>query len=247
MTDNSQNLDHLLAQWPFSSGQVLVRRITGEDGRDLLQMRVDLGILQLETVGRPDGQRPGGFDTYYDFLVATAFEEGTAFKLDEKQCVEVDREFYQFYHRRVCWLALKSYSAAVSDAEHTLGLMDFTSANAPDDQWALIHEQYRPFVLFHKVQAATLVALEENEPDAAVGMLDTGLKDIVQLFEAHGAQERFQDDPFVLKLQEMRTAIVEQYDLGPTLAEQLANAIAEEQYELAAKIRDHIDRRHGRK
>ena len=222
-------------------------RYRREDGRELLQMRVDLGVLQLEATGRPDGVKPGGFETYYDYLVATAFEQGPQFKLDERQCIEVDREFYQFYHRRICWLTLGDYVAALKDAKHTLALMDFTSANAPDDRWALLHEQYRPFVLFHKVQAEALIALEKSEPDDAVELLDEGLKELEQLFDSYEAEEHFADDPFVMKLKEMRTAIVDQYALGPTLAEQLANAIAKEQYELAAKIRDRIARHHGHK
>ena len=29
--------------------------------------------------------------------------------MTEEQCQEVDREFVQFYHRRVCWLTLREY------------------------------------------------------------------------------------------------------------------------------------------
>ena len=243
MSDNSQPMDDLLNEWPFTTGQILVRQIAAEDGRDLVQMRVDLGVLQLETTGRPDGEKPEGFDTYYDYLVATAFEEGPGFELSEEQCVEVDREFYQFYHRRICWLALKEYALAASDAEHTLALMNFTSANAPDEEWAMMHEQYRPFVLFHKIQASALDALESTEPDRAMKTIDQGLSDIEHLFIEHDAQEHFEGDPFVVKLREMRKAVVEHYHLGPSLAEQLAEAIAEEHYELAAQIRDRIAHR----
>ncbi len=243
MSDHSLTLDDLLSKWPFTPEQILVRRIVAEDGRDLVQMRVDLGVLQLETSGRPDGEKPGGFDTYYDYLVATAFEEGTDFKLTEEQCAQVDREFYQFYHRRICWLALKEYALAVSDAKHSLTLMDFTSANTPDEEWASMHERYRPFVLFHKIQATALVALESTEPDTAIKTLDTGLTEIEQLFEEHDALEHFEGDPFVVKLREMRSAVVDQFHLGPSLADQLAEAISEEQYELAAQIRDRISHR----
>jgi hypothetical protein len=257
LADNSDNLDHLLKAWPFTEGEVLVRCIAGDDGRELLQMRVDLGVLQLETRGRPDGQQPEGFETYYDYLIATAFAEGEGFQLSEQQCMEVDREFYQFYHRRVCWLALKKYSAAMRDAEHTLALMDFTSANTPDPEWAQLHEQYRPFVLFHKIQAEALVGLQRSAPHAAIQTLDRGLAEVERLFEGRGAGEYFEEDPFVLKLREMREAVFEHYRVEPTLedptpfqlslAEQLADAIAKEQYELAAKIRDRIAiRRRGK-
>lgn len=245
MSDHADQFDKILQEWSFEPGQVQVRQIEGKDGRELLQMRVDMGLLQMEISGRPDGQAPDGFETYFDYLVAQAFEEGDGFQLDDEQCTEVDREFYQFYHRRICWLTMREYAAAIKDATHTLSLMDFTSAYAPDPEWSLLHEQYRPFVLFHKVQATALMHLEENEPEPAVQAIDNGLKQLQQVFEKHEAGEFFEEDSFVQKLQEMRTAIVEQYELGPSLAEQLAEAIEQEQYELAAKLRDRMTRPGG--
>jgi hypothetical protein len=220
-----------------------VRRVAGRDGRPVLQMRVDMGLLQLETTGRPDGERPHGLPTYYDYLVSAAFDEGPQFELNEERRVEIDREFYQFYHRRICWLALQEYANAATDAEHSLRLMDFTSANSADRQWAVMHEQYRPFVMFHHVQARALVKLQENDPAAAVEILTSGLESLRKLFGAHGAEEQFEDDLFVTKLREMQASIKSQFSLGPSLAEQLAQAVADEQYELAAKLRDKLARR----
>lgn len=245
MSQSSQHLDHLLAKWPFSPGQVLVRQIQGEDDRELLQMRIDMGVLQMETEGRPDGERPEGFDTYYDYLVSLAFEEGQDFQLDDVRCTQIDREFYQYYHRRICWLTLKKYAEAVEDAKHTLSLMDFSTSYAPDPEWSLVHEQYRPFVMFHMIQASALLALEGNDPRPAVETIDKGLDSLYEIFEKHDASEHFDEDGFVVKLREMRAAIKEHYELGPSLAEQLAEAIAAEQYELAAELRDRMGHQGG--
>lgn len=240
------NLDSLLQNWEFEPGRPLVRRALGADGREVLQMRVDMGVLQLEPEGRPDGSRPGGFPTYYDYLVAAAFEEGPSFAFDDARRVEIDREFYQLYHRRICWLALQDYGRAAADAEHTLRLMDFTSANATDRPWAMMHEQYRPFVMFHQIQAEALLHLEGDRPDEAATRVTRGLDDLAKLFEAHGASEHFDKDIFVVKLREMLESIKTQYKIGPSLAEQLAAAIAAEQYELAAKLRDQLATRDAR-
>ena len=215
-----------------------MREARGHDGRNVLQMRVDMGILQMETTGRPDGSKPAGFETYLKHLVSLASAAGPDFHLDEEQCAEIDREFYQYYHRRICWLTLKKYAEAVQDAEHTLALMDFSATHAPDPEWSLLHEQYRPFVMFHKIQATALLDLEKTDPKAALGTLDQGLSSLADVFEKHDALEHFDDDGFVMKLREMRDAIVEHYKLGPTLAEQLDAAIANEEYELAAELRD---------
>jgi hypothetical protein len=245
MSDSPRHcdIDRLLRDWAFVPGRPVVRRVAGSDGRDVLQMRVDMGVLQLETSGRPDGERPQGFPTYYDFLVAAAFAEGPQFELNEERRVEIDREFYQFYHRRICWLALQEYAQAAADAEHTLRLMDFTSANAADRQWAVMHEQYRPFVMFHHVQSRALTKLQENDPAGASGVISNGLEAMAKLFAAHDAEEHFDEDLFVVKLREMQESIKSQFSLGPSLAEQLAEAVATEQYELAAKLRDKLARR----
>jgi hypothetical protein len=234
------DLTALFSAWTFEPGRPLVRKISAADGREVLQMRVDMGVLQLEITGRPDGSRPQGFPTYYDYLVAAAFDEGQGFELTEERRVEIDREFYQFYHRRICWLALQDYAAAAADAEHTLRLMDFTSANAADRQWAVMHEQYRPFVMFHQVQSQALTRLQASDPAGAVTVIDGGLTAMAKLFAQHDAEEHFDDDLFVQKLREMQASIKSQFSLGPSLAEQLAEAVAGEQYELAAKLRDKL-------
>ena len=241
MARRAQHLDNYFADWPFVPGQVLVREIKGVDSRPLLQMRVDMGIIQMEVTGRPDGVRPEGFETYYDYLLSLSFAEGPAFQLDGQRCGEIDREFYQFYHRRVCWLTLNRYAEAIADAEHTLSLMDFSAASAPDAQWAMLHEQYRPFVMFHRIQALALVELEKSNPRGAVEAVDAGLASLRKLFESQSSLEEYEEDTFVEKLREMRDSIAKHYEIGPSLAEQLAQAIAAEQYELAAKLRDRMD------
>ena len=64
------DISDLLSSWEFQPGQVLVRRFTGQDGREKLQLRVDLGLLQMNMDGRPDGKRPHGYDSLFDYYQA---------------------------------------------------------------------------------------------------------------------------------------------------------------------------------
>ena len=50
----------ILSKWKHKPGEVAVRCIAGRDGRPKIQMRLDLGLLQMEQDGRPDGRRPHG-------------------------------------------------------------------------------------------------------------------------------------------------------------------------------------------
>ena len=210
------DLDRLLRDWAFVPGRPLVRRVAGTDGRDVLQMRVDMGLLQLEAVGRPDGERPHGFPTYYDYLVSAAFEEGPQFELNDERRVEIDREFYQYYHRRICWLALHEYARAAADAEHTLRLMDFTRPTRPTAQWAVMHEQYRPFVMFHQVQSHGADQAAGERPGGGGGRSSAqGSTRSPSCSPQHDAEEHFDEDLFVVKLREMQESIKSQFSLGP--------------------------------
>lgn len=240
------DIDRILQQWAFEPGEISARIIRAVDGREVLQMRVELGVLQLETKGRPDGQRPGGADTYFDFLKAEATRAGDGFELDTEQCIEADREFMQYYHRRMCWLALREFRRAALDADHTLAFMDFVRDHSPDEEWTVSHEQYRPFVLFHRVQAATLARLEEAGPADAIEELKAGVQRFRDLFSEFDAEEQFEDDELVQRLFELRDTLRNQYHLKPSLSDQLASAVEAEQYELAAKLRDELSRRHGK-
>ena len=48
----AEHIDPILRNWPYDPQTLSVRKVKGPDGRDVLQMRVDLGILQLEATGR---------------------------------------------------------------------------------------------------------------------------------------------------------------------------------------------------
>jgi hypothetical protein len=247
MAKRPQHIDDIFENWPYEFGEVAARKVRGKDGRPVLQLRLDMGLMQMEIDGRPDGVRPEGFPTYYDYLLSLSFEEGQDFELDGERCMEIDREFVQFYHRRMGWLALRDFRRAMADAEHTLALMDFSSAHAPEEQWALMHEQYRPFVIFHHTQAAALAEIDDLNPDNAVAAIDAGLAKMEAVFEHHDAEEEFGEDELVQRLREMKDALANHYEVEQPLSDQLADAIAHERYELAAELRDKIARHSDRR
>ena len=240
------NIDRILREWPYDPQGISVRKKKGDDGREVLQMRLDLGLLQLETTGRPDGQRPQGAPTYYDYLVGRTLTEGDDYIMTEEECEEADREFVQYYHRRICWLALREFDRAVADADHTLRMMDFCRDHSPDEQWTLSHEQYRPFVLFHRTQAAALAALSDRGAEAAVEEITKGLAQMRQVFLDYDAEDEFEEDELVQRMVELRESLRQHFRVGRTLKEQLEDAIANEKYELAAEIRDELNRRDSR-
>lgn len=238
-----RHIDTILRDWEYEPGEVAARLIRGGDGREVVQMRIDMGILQLEVEGRPDGAKPGGAETYFDYLLAVVVHDGKEFVLSEEQCAECDREFVQFYQRRICWLALREFRRAVRDADHSLAFMDFVRQHSPNEDWTMSHEQYRPFILFHRTQAAALAELEDDGPEAAIEQINQGLNRIQEFYVEVEAEDRFEDDELVERLNQLRQSLRDHYHIGRTLQERLDEAVASEQYELAAKLRDEIARR----
>ena len=53
-----KHIDNILRKWAYDPTTVSARMCVGSDGRDVLQMRVDMGLLQMEVDGRPEEATP---------------------------------------------------------------------------------------------------------------------------------------------------------------------------------------------
>ena len=201
-----QDIDSVLQEWPYQPGVISARLVRSGDGREVLQMRIELGVLQMELDGRPDGLKPDGAPTYLELMIKKA-EADPSYVLTEDECFEIDREFLQYYHRRICCLALREFRRAMVDADHTLRLMDFVATHSPDRDWTLSHEQYRPFVLFHRTQAAAMVALDDSTAEAAIEEINTGLDAMRKVFVDHDAADQFEQDELVGHLRELKESL----------------------------------------
>jgi hypothetical protein len=97
--------------------------------------------------------------------------------------------------------------------------------------------------MFHRVQASALARLESGSAEEAIHELNTGLDELRDLFEEHEVDEAFDDNELIAKLIELRESLRDHYRVGRTLQEQLEDAVAREEYERAAEIRDKLARR----
>src|SRR5438046_549162 len=100
----SLHLNTNLKDWPHENRAIKVRKILGLDGRQKLQLRIDLGVLQMELTGRPDGMRPHGCEsllTYHQNCAALAKAAGNEYELSAEECSELQQKGIQYYHRSV--------------------------------------------------------------------------------------------------------------------------------------------------
>jgi excinuclease UvrABC helicase subunit UvrB len=112
-----------------------------------------------------------------------------------------------------------------------------------NDEYRLAHEQFRGFVLFHRSQAAAARAVECSNPELAIDAVREGLTKIRAFLAEHDLDEQSEEDTFVQELTKLERSLRELHGIDETLEEQLAKAVANEQYEAAARIRDALRQR----
>jgi UvrB/uvrC motif len=245
----SKDITPILAGWDFDPEEPQVRLILGDDGREKLQMRIDLGLLQMELSGRPDGQRP--FDSeslldYYETCARHLEQRGEVFTLDGRSCAALMREGVQYYHRYLALFHLQRYDLVDRDTSRNLRMFAFVKRFArPQD--AIQFDQYRPYVTMMRARARGLSALQQADHQATLQHIDQAIEDIRAFFRDYDQAEREADCAEISFLTDWRREVERSRPLGPVerLEQQLELAISLEQYEEAARIRDQIRRLRG--
>ncbi len=249
------DLSRWLADWPYDPREdLMVRRIVGPQGQARLQVRIELGLLELRLSGRPDGQRPEGFESLLDFHLNRIREEMSQtaperFALEHDECAELQRESLQYYHRRLALLKTGDYSSAAADAEHNLAIMDLLRDRAADRADWLASEQYRSFVLSHLTRARMLDRLADRDLDAAVEAVEEGIATIERLFrDDYRRADLLERSEELRALKELRRGLLasdQVWQVPPEteaarLERDLVTAVGAEDFERAARIRDRL-------
>lgn len=241
----SQDIQSLLDDWPYEPGQLCVRKITGEHGREKIQLRIEMGILQMEIDGRPDGQSPHGHESLLHYYKAEAQKteaKGDKYIIDSDICMSLQMEALQYYHRRISFLEIGDYQRAKKDAERNLGLFDFVKEYAEDEEDRMAFEHYRPFVIGHRVRADVLLQLERESYDLALDQIEAGIQEIQAFFQAFDRPDLLEDNEEITFLKDWASEIRKERPKSPSqdLQEQLRDAVAHEDFERAAKLRDRL-------
>lgn len=242
----SFDLSDLLRDWPFEPGQLQVRKIVGSDGREKLQLRLDMGVLQMEMRGRPDGQVPHGADTEYEFQTERAREKGEDFELTAEEIGELQAEGVQYYHRYLALFQLGDWASVIRDTKRNLEMFNFVAKHAQDEEAAWLVQQFRPYVLMMNTRAKANLALEKSDVESAIALVEKGvakierfLKDSVRDDDATAGEV---DNSEVASLREWLEELRKVKPLTPVekLRHEMEQAVEAEKYERAAELRDAI-------
>ena len=243
----SKDISGVLAGWDYDPDELQVRIVSGDDGRDKIQMRLDLGLMQMELTGRPDGARPDGHESRLDaqeVLARAAAERGEDFALDTIECGALLREGYQYYHRYLASFHLERYDLVARDTERNLRLFAFVVKHAERPRDRMEFDRFRPYVLMMRSRARGQIALVKSDYPAALAAIDEGVEGVRQFFRDYDRPESEMECPELGFLKRWRREVENQRPVGPVerLEQQLALAVAREQYEEAARLRDQLHR-----
>ncbi|HIB01573.1 MAG TPA: hypothetical protein EYO40_00570 [Phycisphaerales bacterium] len=229
----NDDISRILKDWAYKAGRLNVRVAEAADGREVIQLRIELGIIQMELSGRPDGVLQDGFPS----LLALFGSRGTQDGLEPDMCRRLREEGVQRSHRSAALFAIGRWKETIRDCNENLQLFDLCKyhANDKNDQEAL--EQFRGAVIALSARAAAEWAVEEDNISMAMAALEKGLEELSQILG-----EDWEQSNETQLLRGMKEALVPKLPRSERadLKERLAAAIENENYELAAILRDEI-------
>lgn len=242
----TRDLSHLLDEWAYDPSSISARWIEGDDGRQKVQLRLDLGLFQMEVEGRPDGTKPHGYETLLVYHMNREASDPSYVEqlLDESACAELQQEAVQYYYRYLCMYALNDLPRVIRDTQHNLDLFDFITRHAEDEDIAWQFLQFYTEVKTMNTRARAEKAANEDHYDLAVQLVRQGLTDVQDFWKTFGSDldydESTQDEDILQELlREMESRRPKSEH--ETIAEALQSAIAKEDYERAAMLRDKLN------
>lgn len=248
----SLDLSELLADWEHRVGEPPARVVAGRDGRAVLQMRIDMGVLQMPLDGRPDGGRYHGMTNALEFIEHEMAVNPS--DIADADWEELAREGVQYNYRRagLASVADQQFSSdeeaearpnvirALRDAEICLRNIALTRQNSGEDQET---DQHQLTLIFSRARLRTQLCAIDKQFDEAVEQAMAGRRELESLLLEQGLDTDLDDDPGVSYLRELEQRIRVQHSVPQTLRERLEMAVDQEDFEAAAAIRDELSRR----
>ncbi len=239
------DLQPVLMDWDYDPDRISTRKILGADGTVKIQLRVELGLLQMESKGRPDGARPHGRETllghHKERLARFEKKNGTTvgFALSARECKELHEEASLYYRRYVSLFVLEEFEDVIADTAHNIAVMDMLREYAAEAEDRRRLEPFRPYVLMMDARARAYHALGEEQHTSALAHVNRGLAHIRSVFESWNKADAYEAAEETRILRELRQEIMAEMpqDSVIVLRSALREAVAEERYEEAAKLR----------
>lgn len=193
-----------------------IRILTIEDGREVVVVQPNaFTVSRLYASGRPDGVRPHGMDSYYDYfsgkLDEYAEENGSrdGFELTEDEWETLFEESFLRYTRYLLFAGIKRWQDVRRDTDTNLSVTNMAREFAPSEiAWGSY--QYKGYMLMMNSIAKAELSLQENDTETALQHIDLGIQKIGEfcgecLREEHGEAENITRERYLSNLLEFRS------------------------------------------
>ncbi len=249
-----RDLTRLLEEWPYEAGRINVRLIRSDAGDPLVQVRLDLGILQMSVDGRPDGFRADAAPSVLEMHEARLDELSLgepeddeaggpgALALSADECRQLREEAMQYAHRYVALLVLEDFEGVTRDTTRNLRVLDLLASHGETEADRRSLEPQRAYLLMMRARARASLAMKDGEPRAALIAIDEGIEELRNAFALQDNPDAFETSKEVGVLRGMREALVPKLPVSQRaeLRARLDEALMQENYELAAILRDEL-------
>ena len=170
-----------------------------------------------------------------------AEQAGGDFELSEDDVGELQAEGVQYYHRYLALFQLGDWAGVIRDTKRNLEMFTFVAKHAPDDDAAWSVQQFRPYVLMMSTRAKANLALEKDDVDAAIALVEKGIATIEKFLKDYN-REGEEDSSEAKSLAEWLGELRKLKPLTPVdkLRREMERAVEDEKYERAAELRDAI-------
>jgi len=235
-----------LRDWEYVPGHINARWISGDDGHPKVQLRLDLGVLQMLPENRPDGQKPFGYPSlldYYLSLEKNSKMDHPALELNAESCWALQQEAVQYYYRYISYSALGYLDGVVNDTEHNLQIFEFIGRHADDDETVWQFFQFFPYVRMMNARALSEKAVEKKAFDEAIETVVAAIDDVRDFLDDFVDFDEDEMCEELIMLNEMLENLKRRKPKSKSerLLEKLDRAIAVENYETAALLRDQLN------
>ena len=209
-----QTLDEILDSLAFDASRP-VRILRLAEGREVVIVQSNsFTISRIYTSGRPDGKRPHGRDSYYeyfseqleDYKQQHGSDEG--FRLTPEDWQALFQESYDRYTRYLLFAGIKRWHDVKRDTATNLAVADMARKYAPAEiAWEVY--QYKGYILMMNSMANTELCLMKNDRAGALQQIDHGIQRIGKfcgecLREGYGDAENVTRERYLANLIEFR-------------------------------------------
>jgi hypothetical protein len=210
-----QTLDKVLESLSFDAVQP-VQVLSLADGREVVIIQANaFTLMRLYASGRPDGTKPHGRESYYEYfhdqLADYKNQHGSdeGFRLTPEDWRSLFDESTDRYIRYLHFASIKRWTDVKRDTETNIAATDFARKYAPP-AIAWQHYQYKGYMLMMSGIANAELSLREGDEEEALRQIDLGIQRIGQfcgecLREGYGEAENITRERYLSNLIEFRS------------------------------------------